>query len=314
MNYSKIKNSELSVSKISFGCAPIGGYDYGAVDDAESISAIHKAIDLGVNLFDVADVYGFGHAENILNKALSGISSNIYIATKVGVRWDDTSSKTWRDLSPNYIESAVDASLMRLGVERLDICQLHWPINNIPPLESIHTLEKIKKSGKINLLGVCNVSGEWLFEAEKSGNIDLLQTPLSIFDQKNSMLIKTAREKYNMGVFVYNALAHGLLTGKIKNNFNFHENDLRNRVDLFSSDSLPRALAVARSVDFVAKEIGLQPAQIAISFLLSTTDVTSVLVGVKNISQAECNFGSNIFLPNWAIEMIENSCVLNNFR
>jgi aryl-alcohol dehydrogenase-like predicted oxidoreductase len=314
MIYTHLNSTIKNISKIGFGCAAIGGYDYGPISDNESISAIHKSIDLGVNLFDVADVYGFGRAENILGKAIKGLSKeNIFIATKVGVRWDANSNKTWRDLSAVYVEQAIDSCLKRLGVERLDICQMHWPINNVPPAEIIGVFEKIQMAGKINCIGVCNVSESWFNEAAKHCRIDSLQIPYSIFDKSNINLISSSHYNFGSGVFVYNILAHGLLSGKFNVNSQFSNTDLRSRVNLFSTTHIHRAMKVVDTVRFVANELCLSPSQVAISYALSTIDVTSVLVGVKSIEQAQCNFSHTKNLPFWAVDMINQSCEFNGF-
>ena len=314
MIYSNLSPDLKNISKIGFGCAAIGGYDYGQISDHESISAIHKSIDLGVNFFDVADVYGFGHAETILGNALKGLDKeNIYIATKVGVRWDDNSKKTWRDLSSVYLEKAVNSSLKRLGVERLDICQMHWPISNIPPEEIIRSFEKLHLAGKINYIGVCNVSELWIKEAAKHCRIHSLQIPYSLFDKSNFNLINSSRLNLGVGIFVYNVLAHGLLTGKYDINSRFTVNDLRNRINLFSASYFPRALNVVDTVRYVANELCLLPSQVAISYVLSTIEVTSVLVGVKSVEQAHSNFSYTKNLPLWAIKLIDHSCKVNDF-
>lgn len=314
MLYSKVGKSDLVVSRVAFGCAVIGGYDYGPSNDSDSLKAIHKAIDLGVNLFDVADVYGFGRAESVLGKALKGVQTKTVVASKVGVRWDTASRKTWRDVSGEYLKIAVEDSLKRLGVDCLDICQLHWPIDNINPYESLVALAELQDQGKINLLGVSNVDLNWLREAQVCFRVESLQLPLNLLDKTNLATIDSAVTEYSLGIFVYNALAHGLLTGKINKKTSFHLTDLRNKIPLMNdcrNDSLEIVLDKLKAIAF---RLNKSPCQIAIKYLLGFDKITSVLIGTRNSEQAISNFNINFDLPDDLIYDIDKTCGSNGFR
>ncbi len=305
MEYLPVGNSLLSVSRIGFGCAAIGGYDYGPVDDAQSIRAIHHALECGITLFDVADVYGFGHAETVLGKALKTASAKAVIATKVGVRWDEATRRTQRDLSGAYLTQAVEASLRRLQVERLDICQLHWPAAQVAPEEALEPLQRLRAEGKIGVLGVCNVSLQWLESARVAHEIETVQLPCSLLEPGVLPTLTVARRKHGIATFVYNALAHGLLTGKFDKSARFPPTDLRNRIAMFRGAWLEAGLRMAEELRQMALDLNKTPAQVAIRWLLEQEGISCVLTGIKTPEQAEVNARSVDWrLPEHACEQL----------
>ncbi|HEX3868310.1 MAG TPA: aldo/keto reductase, partial [Gemmatimonadaceae bacterium] len=172
MEYVTLGRGGPSVSRVAFGCAAIGGADYGPADDADSLRAAHQAIDLGINFFDVADVYGFGRAERVLGEALASKSSaNVIVATKGGVRWDDR-GRTQRDSSPDWISTAIDASLSRLRVERIDLYQLHWPDPKTPIEDTLDLLERRREDGKIGQIGCTNFPLPLIDRAQRATRLD----------------------------------------------------------------------------------------------------------------------------------------------
>ena len=150
MEYAKLGLSDLRVSRIGFGCWAIGGHGYGKTDDKESIKAIQKALHLGINFFDTADVYGFGHSEEILCKALGSQKDNVIIATKFGVNWDERGN-TFYDCSPKRVTEALEGSLRRLKIDCIPVYQIHWYDNVSPILETLEVLKKYQESGKIQI-------------------------------------------------------------------------------------------------------------------------------------------------------------------
>lgn len=289
MEYTQVGHSGVSISRIGFGCAAMGGYDYGPVDDAQSVRAVYRALDCGITLFDVADVYGFGHAEEVLGKALKGVSVPAIVATKVGVRWDQVTRRTVRDVSDTYIAQAVEASLRRLQVERLDICQLHWPVAGVSPEETMQPLRRLQADGKIGLLGICNVTLPWLAAAQEKGHIDTLQLPCNIVERETLPTMLAAHRDHDMLTFAYNALAHGLLTGKFDKISSFPPTDLRNRIPIFQGARRDAGLRLVAVIREVAEKLGKTPAQVVIRWLLDREEVSCVLTGVKTAEQAETN-------------------------
>jgi len=301
MEFTSIGTSSVSVSRVGFGCAAIGGYDYGLVDDSESIRAVKSAIDYGITLFDIADVYGFGHAESILGKAIRNIATKVIIATKIGVSWDEVTRKTVRNNSNTYITQAVEASLRRLQVDCLDICQLHWPVDTVTPMESIRPLERMQSEGKVRLIGVCNVDLPWLIAAKSCCHIDVIQLPCNLLEKNQLPTMYSAKFDHGVSTFVYNGLAHGLLTGKFDLTSQFTSPDLRSRIPAFKGEQLKLGLLMAERVRLLAQSLNKTPSQVALRWLLDREEISCVLAGIKTSDQAEQNaLSADWKLPDYA--------------
>ncbi len=291
MEYTTLGQSDVIVSRIAFGCAAIGGYDYGSANDAESIAAVRAAMAAGVTLFDTADVYGFGHAEEVLSRALGTDRSSVVIATKVGVRWDQN-GRTRRDSSPAYITSAVDESLRRLRVECLTLVQLHWPDTAVPIAETMGALQRCREAGKVRLVGCCNFAMELIDAAQHCGHVDSLQIPLSLGERTCLPVVRECAERYGMAVLCYNTLAQGLFSGKFEPNATFPREDLRSRSALFSGTWRDtNFLLLERLRDVAGSEVGTT-SQVAVRWVLEQPGVTSAIVGARSAQQATENAGA----------------------
>lgn len=309
MEFVELSHGGPLVSRIGFGCAAIGGHDYGAVDDERSVSAVLAAIESGVTLFDVADVYGFGHAESVLARAIraSG-SSDLVIATKVGVRWDE-SGRTTRDLSPAWIRHAIDGSLRRLGVEHIDLYQLHWPDPATPIEETMGTLLELRAEGKVRHIGCCNFDDSLVEAASRVGTIVSNQLPYSVVDRSREGALRAA-SKMGVPLLAYNVLAHGLLSGKYGEGSTFQGTDLRRRTPLFQPDELSRHLPLVDTIRSVAERQGRTPAQVAIRWVLQRPGVAVALVGAKRAVQVTENVGgADWLLPMDECELLEDAYV-----
>ena len=183
MEYKRLGLTDLKVSRIGFGCWAMGGHGWGKVDDKDSIAAIRRALDLGVNFFDTADVYGFGHSERILSKALGTNRSKVIIATKFGLKWDK-SGKITKDISSKRVVEALDNSLKRLGVDCIPLYQIHWPDNITSISETMVALRKCQEKGKIKYIGCSNFSVKLIKEAQKISRLESLQLPYNITMRK----------------------------------------------------------------------------------------------------------------------------------
>lgn len=291
MQYAALGRSELQVSRVAFGCAAIGGYDYGHADDEESIAAIRAALDAGITLFDTADVYGFGHSECVLGRALGARRDTVIVATKCGVRWDSL-GRTRRDSSPEYLLSAVDASLARLGVERLTLVQLHWPDPSVPIGESMAALEWCREQGKVQFIGCCNFPLELVEEAQRYGRLDSQQVPLSLGQRAWEHNARECAERFEMGVLCYNTLAQGLFSGKFAPDAAFPRDDLRSRSALFSGTWRDtNFLLLERLRDVAGSDVGTT-SQVAVRWVLEQPGVTSAIVGARNAEQVSENAGA----------------------
>jgi aryl-alcohol dehydrogenase-like predicted oxidoreductase len=170
------------VSRIGFGCAPMGGYDYGNVREGESIDAVHKALDMGINFFDTADVYGFGRAEEVLGRALGTERNNVIIATKFGLKWD-ASSRVSRDCSKKRVYQAIEGSLRRLKIEAITLYQIHWPDPETSIEETMEALLLSKEAGKIKHIGCSNFKIDLVQQCQKVGRLEFLQDSYNLVDR-----------------------------------------------------------------------------------------------------------------------------------
>jgi len=291
MEYARLGQSDLSVSQIGFGCAAIGGYDYGRADDSVSLAAIHEALDRGVNFFDTADVYGLGHAEEILGEALAGRAQEAVIATKVGLEWD-ANGKTRRNLRPGRIEQAVEASLRRLKIDCIPLYQIHWPDPETPIADTMAALVRCQERGKIRFIGCCNVPDDLLTDAQASGRVESLQMAYSLAESEQEQLLERAYRDLGMGTLCYNPLAQGLFTGKYSRESMFDSGDLRSRSILFQGDRFLSNLALLERIRVVAERVGRTIAQVAIRWILDRNFITSALVGIRTPAQIAENAGA----------------------
>lgn len=275
----------LRASRIGFGCAAIGGHDYGPADDPQSVSAIAAALDLGITLFDVADIYGLGHSEEILAKGLGARRHEVVIATKGGIRWDATAKSTHRDISPVYLRTAIDRSLARLRVERIPLYQLHWP-DGVTPLEvALEELERAKAAGKIGEYGVCNCDPIPLLQGS-GARPSTAQMPFNLVDRSagDAMADCVARGVHTLA---YNVLCHGLLSGKYHRNSIFSRTDLRNRLPAMYGEGQDRIWRALQEVESVAQAIGLKAGQVAANWVYTHSSISCVLVGIRTAHQIE---------------------------
>lgn len=291
MEQVRLGGSNLMISRLGFGCAALSGYDYGPIDEAEAVKAIQLAYDLGVTLFDTADVYGFGRSEELLSKALGNARSKVVIATKGGVAWD-ARGRTRRDVSPRHLRQALDASLARLKVDAAPLYQVHWLDDRTPIGDVMETLLSFQTAGKVAHLGICNVAPDELTAAQAKARVETLQVPMSLIERGSRTGMASAARTYGMATLVYNVLGQGLLAGATPDPARLHPTDLRLRSRLFQSASYKRGRRVYEQLALEAEVHGRSPAQMAIRWVLEQQNVTAALVGAKTRRQMEENAGA----------------------
>lgn len=282
----------MRASRIGFGCAAIGGYDYGCVDDAVSLRAVAAAFDAGVTLFDVADIYGLGHAEDILTQGLGERRKDAVIATKFGVRWDARKRRTFKDISPAYVRQALEISLRRLRLDCIPLCQVHWPDGITPVDDVLEELGRCRDAGKIRAIGLCNFDpGEHGAAIAKHG-VETIQLPLSLVDFARRAAFDLGRDKLGLRTLAYNVLAHGFLSGKYTRASTFTGSDLRARQNSFLRGDAQANWSIVELLMSAAARLRATPAQIAIRWVLDQQSVGCVLVGAKDAVQALRNAGA----------------------
>lgn len=300
MEYKKLGLTNLKISQLGVGGCPIGGYAWGRVRDKDSIAAIHRALELGINFFDTADVYGLGHSEEILSKALGKYRKKMVIATKVGIRWNYKKDKSYRDLSAKYITKAVDKSLQRLKIDCIPLYQIHYPDPKTPISEVMEALKNLQKEGKIKHIGCSNFSPELINEAQKYGRIESLQAPYNILDSDIEKSLIPTCHKWKMSVITYGPLAQGLLTGKYGPNSKFSKDDRRSRKEYknFHGKRFKANLVIIDKLKEIALKYNKTPVQISIRWILDNPHITNTIVGVKKPEEIE----ENIKVLGWRLK------------
>lgn len=299
MLYRQLGKSDLRVSVIGFGCWAAGN-DWTNSNDQDSISAIHAAVDEGINFFDVAPVYGFGHAEQVLGKALQGRRDKVYVASKCGLVWNDTKSRITRDLSRRNIEREIDESLQRLNIDYLDLYQIHWPDPNTPLEETMETLAELKNQGKIRNVGVTNFNVSLLEQARMYVEIASNQVLYNMIDRNSDIyhaLPLTYRteqeiipycEQQEIGVIPYSPLCQGLLTDEFDRR-KISDQDVRVNNPQLNGKSLDRNLAVANQLRSIAQKYGRPLVELAFNWLVRQEAISTIIAGATNKEQITAN-------------------------
>lgn len=284
-----LPGTDLHLSVIGMGCWAIGGKWWGDdVDDAQSTDAIHAALDQGINWFDTAPLYGHGHADSVLRAALKGRHDSAIVATKVGVRWQEGEDHAESDLSAAFVIEDTEASLTRLGVDCIDLLQVHWPCERSTPLdETLDALEGLRAAGKIRWYGLCNYEAEAVQEASKRPGMAALQTPYSLLrrELEGPLMDACIDGQPQVGVLAYEPLCRGLLTGKFKSQPRFPSSDMRGWDDRFQGPRFQHAVGLVSDLERAGARIGASTAAVAIGWVLAQPGITSAIVGAKRAEQ-----------------------------
>jgi aryl-alcohol dehydrogenase-like predicted oxidoreductase len=280
-----------SLSVIGLGTWAIGGpwqWGWGPQNDADSIAAIRTSLENGVNWIDAAPVYGLGHAEEIVAKAVQDFRRDeVFIATKCGLVWDDR-RRVQIHLGPESIRKEIEHSLRRLKVEQIDLYQHHWPDPNTSLDASWGEMVRLKEGGKVRYIGVCNYDAKLLEKCGKIYRVQSLQPPLSLV--KRDYLDETLPycQENEIGVVAYSPLQTGLLTGKF-NKDNLAKDDWRSRGEYFREPRLSKILDFVEKLRPVAENCGFEVLHLAITWVLAQMAVTSAIVGSRTAEQALAN-------------------------
>jgi aryl-alcohol dehydrogenase-like predicted oxidoreductase len=290
MDKKKLGNSDMEVTPIGFGSWAIGGGDWqfswGPQDDNDSIAAIHKALELGVNWIDTAAVYGLGHSEEVVARALKTTAHKPYIFTKCGLIWDE---KREVSNSLKQIRREVEDSLRRLAVEVIDLYQVHWPKPEEEIEEAWGVMADLKKQGKVRWIGVSNFSVEQMKRVMKVAPITSNQPPYSMLNRAVEDSILPFCQQNEIGVINYAPMHSGLLTGAMTKDrvARFPSDDFRRNAKNYQEPLLSRNLAVS---DFLAKigaRHGVSAGVVAIAWTLHHSAITAAIVGGRNAKQVE---------------------------
>jgi aryl-alcohol dehydrogenase-like predicted oxidoreductase len=293
MKTRKLGWTDLNLTTIGLGTWAIGGGDWtwgwGPQDDEESVAAIILASEKGINWIDTAPAYGLGHSEEIVGKALKKLPRRPIVATKCGIEWDNNRKST-HELKGESIRREVEASLKRLGVDVIDLYQIHWPEPDSELEPAWQQIANMVKEGKVRYAGVCNCSIEQMKRIQPIHPVASLQPPYSMIERgaEDSGLLDYCRE-HNIGVVAYSPMQKGLLTGKF-NKQRVQElpaEDHRRNDPNFQEPRLTANLDLVKKLTILAKRHGKTPAQMAIAWVLRRPELTAAIVGARRPSQVE---------------------------
>jgi aryl-alcohol dehydrogenase-like predicted oxidoreductase len=289
----ELGRSTAAFTRLGLGTWAIGGpwlYGWGPVDDAQSIAAIRRAVDEGINWIDTAAVYGVGHSEEIVGRALTAYATaeEVFVCTKCG-RKTRPDGSPYGDLRPASIRGECEASLRRLGVERVDLYQIHWPDpdSGTPLEESWSAMAELVDEGKVRWIGVSNFDVNQLERCEAIRHVDSVQPPLSMLQRQALRTVIPWAAEHQTGVIVYSPMASGLLSGTFDRARleNLPSDDMRLRRPEFTDPSLPRNLALVERLRTLAHELGCSVAEVAIAWTLAQDGVTGAIVGARRPDQ-----------------------------
>jgi len=291
-SFRTLGNSDLRLTPVGFGAWAIGGgnweFAWGPQDDNESIGAIHRALDLGVNWIDTAAIYGLGHSEEIVGRALKSTSNKPFVFTKCSMRWHQDRS-IYRSLKTESIAEELEGSLRRLGVETIDLYQIHWPNPDTEIEEGWEALARFQKEGKIRWIGVSNFSVEQMKRALKIAPVTSLQPPYSMLRRAIEEEILPFTRFNNIGVINYSPMVSGLLTGKMtaERVAAFPQDDWRRRAVEFNEPRLSRNLQLVELLREVGNGHNVSPGVVAVAWTLHHPAVTAAIVGGRSAQQVE---------------------------
>lgn len=306
MEHRKLGASGIEVPVVFFGAWAIGGWFWGGTDDRKAEEAIRAAVDEGITAIDTAPMYGFGHSETVVGRAIRGIRDRVLVATKCGLRWDRAdgefffetvdaagcSAKVFRVLKKSSILEECDRSLMRLGVDVIDLYQCHWPDATTPLEETMDAMAALLERGKIRAIGVSNFTHGMMERC-------LACAPVASAQEKYNLLARDVEEgvlplcrERNVALLAYSPLQQGLLTGKVSMEREFPTGDFRAEGPWFQEGARRRVLAALEKIRPIAQDHGATLGQVAIAWLLGRPGVTAAIVGVRSPEQARENAGA----------------------
>jgi aryl-alcohol dehydrogenase-like predicted oxidoreductase len=300
--------SGIQASVVGFGAWAIGGWMWGGADERAAIAAIHRAIDLGMNLIDTAPMYNYGYSEELIGRAIKDRRDKVVLATKCGLIWyreegqfffhadergitpGPSRYKVYRCLKPHSIREEIEQSLRRLQTDYIDLYQTHWPDGSTPVEETMACLLKLKEEGKIRAIGTSNITVELLEGYRRLGPVDSTQEKFSMLDPD---IVEAGLAEYCRGngiaILAYSPLAQGLLTGKVPPDRQFAEGDQRRTKPRFSRENRLKVQALLEELKPFAERYHLTLTQLVIAWTVAQPGITHALCGARTPEQVEEN-------------------------
>ena len=303
MDHRKLANTDLELPVVTFGAWAIGGLFWGGTDDDQAVEAIHAAIDSGIDAIDTAPIYGCGHSEVIVGRAIRGRRDRLKVLTKLGLRWDSTEGEfhftfpkpgggevvCYKNVSAGSIVHECEQSLKRLGTDFIDLYQVHWPSDSASAEETMGALVKLREQGKIRAIGASNYDGAQLADALRFGPIASNQIKYNLLQRDIEADPLPLCRQRNVGVICYSPMCLGLLTGRIGMDRTFNETDIRCKHPWYQHAARRRVLAALEEVRPIAEAHNATLGQLAVAWVLAQPGITTALVGARNADQARQN-------------------------
>jgi len=291
MRYRKLDNSSFTVSAIGLGCMGMSEF-YGPRNEEESVATIHLAVDLGVNFLDTADMYGTGHNEELVGKAIKGRRNDIVLATKFGNVRGPEGSFLGINGRPEYVRSACEASLRRLNIETIDLYYQHRVDANVPIEETVGAMARLVEEGKVRCLGLSEAAPATLRRAHRTHPITALQTEYSLWSRDpEDEILSTCRE-LGIAFVAYSPLGRGFLTGRFKSVEDFAPEDFRSRHPRFQGENFRRNLDLVYRVEQIASEKGCKASQLALAWVLAQGEDIVPIPGTTRRAHLEENIAA----------------------
>jgi len=295
MNTRQLGNGGPNITEIGFGAWAIGGpwkFGWGKTDDAESIKAIHRALDRGINWIDTAAVYGLGHSEEVVGKALRGRREKVFVATKCSQVWDE--SGTVRTLAgPESIRKEIEQSLKRLQTDHIDLYQIHWPDWDTPVEETWMEMARLRDEGKTRYIGVCNFGVDLLERCEKISHVQSLQPIYNLLERDIEHEILPYCQSHGIGIVAYSPMQSGLLTGSFDRSKVAADDWRIVHSEKFREPKYSRGLKLVEFLRPIAAKYNNTVGQLAVAWVLMNNAVTSAIVGARRSDQVEENIGGS---------------------
>lgn len=288
MNKRELGKSGIQLTEIGLGTWAIGGpweWGWGPQNDRESLEAIEKALELGMNWLDTAPLYGLGHSEAIVAQAIRKRREDVFLATKCGLVWDET-KKITNNNRPESISQELEYSLRRLNTDYIDLYQIHWPDAQTPVESSWEAMVRLKEQGKVKYIGVSNFNVKLLEKCEGIGHVDSLQPPYSLLDRRVESDILPWCLKNKTGVIAYSPIQNGLLSGKFDRS-RLTPDDWRHKSPYFKEPAFTKNLEFTEKLKPIAERHQKNVLHLAIAWILMHPAVTAAIVGARRASQVD---------------------------